>query len=234
MRRMPGKIAAMCGRYALYGPRSRSRADAVYFSDLERFPPTYNAAPSQWLPITRLRDGVPRMAAARWGLVPFWAKDERSGVKGINARVETIATNAMFRSAYRARHRCLVPASGFFEWQKRNRAKRPFYVTNTDGSLLAYAGLWEEWRRPDGQSLLTYTIVTTAANELVQSLHDRMPVILRPEDYAVWLEAEDATDIISPYPAELLRAYPVTGRVNSPENNDPDLLRIDEDDDLLK
>ncbi len=227
-------MAAMCGRYALYGPRSRSRAESVYFADLDRFPPTYNAAPSQWLPITRLVHGAPRMAAAKWGFVPYWAKDDRTGFGGINARIETIATSPMFRSAYRTRRRCLVPASGFFEWQKRTRTKRPYYITSADGSLLAYAGLWDEWRRPGGEPLLTYTIATTNANELIRSLHDRMPVILRPDDYAVWLEAEDPASTISSYPAEVLHAYPVSDRVNNPQNNGPDLLTADDHDELLK
>ncbi|HSQ02458.1 MAG TPA: SOS response-associated peptidase, partial [Burkholderiales bacterium] len=217
----------MCGRYALYGPRSRSRVEEVYFSDLDRFPPTYNAAPSQWLPITRLIDGTPRLVAARWGLVPSWAKDERSAFKCINARAETIATNPMFRDAYRGRHRCLVPASGFFEWQRSLRARRPFYITSADGSLLAFAGLWDRWRRADGEWITSFTIITRDADEIVRALHERMPVILRPEHYHEWLETNDPRDVTG-YPAPTLKAYAVGTRINNPQNNDAQLVQAQE------
>jgi putative SOS response-associated peptidase YedK len=214
----------MCGRYALYGPRSRSRAEGQYFANFEQFPGSWNVAPGQVLPITRLKDGSTEHVTARWGLVPFWAKDEKIGYKCINARSETIATTPAFKGAYRSRRRCLVPACGFYEWQKHPAGKQPYYITSVDGTLLAFAGLWDDWKKPDGERLTTFTVLTCAANELMRPVHDRMPVILRHEDYRAWLEAEDPRKLLAPCPEEMLECYPVSNRVNSPKNDAPDLI----------
>ena len=214
----------MCGRYALYGPRSRSRVESDYFSSLEQFPGSWNVAPGQVLPITRLKDGTVEHVTARWGLVPFWAKDEKIGYKCINARAETIAATPAFKGAYRTRRRCLVPACGFYEWRKHPAGKQPFYITSADGALLAFAGLWDDWKKPDGERLTTFTVLTCAPNELVRPLHDRMPVILRHDDYRTWLEAEDPRELLVPCPEDMLECFPVSSRVNSPKNDAPDLI----------
>jgi putative SOS response-associated peptidase YedK len=214
----------MCGRYALYGPRSRSRVEAEYFSNLEEFPGSWNVAPGQTLPITRRREGVLEQVTARWGLVPYWAKDEKTAYKCINARAETIATTPAFRGPYRTKRRCLVPACGFYEWRKHPHGKQPYYITSADGSLLAFAGVWDVWKKAAGDLLTTFAIVTTAANALVKPLHDRMPVVLRAEDYDTWLEADDPRHLLVPCDEALLQCYPVSTRVNTPKNDAPDLI----------
>ena len=215
----------MCGRYALYGPHTRSDRDSEYFPDLVRFPGSWNVAPGQVLPITRLApDGTVEQVLARWGLVPFWAKDEKTGYKCINARAETVATTASFRAPYRNKRRCLVPACGFYEWQKHPAGKQPFYITRTDGSLLAFAGLWDAWKKPDGNTLTSFAVITTIASAAIQSLHERMPVILDPEDYGTWLDADDPHELLRPAPVERLQFFPVSSRVNSPRNDAPDLI----------
>ena len=215
----------MCGRYALYGPKSRSRAELEYFSALDQFPGSWNVAPGQTLPITRLsKDGAIEQVTARWGLVPYWAKEEKLGYKCINARAETVATAPAVRDAYRFKRRCLVPACGFYEWMKHPFGKEPYYITSADETLLAFAGLWDNWRQPDGERLTSFTIITTTPNELVARLHNRMPVILDPADYRAWLEAYDPRELLKPPPVEMLQCYPVSQRVNSTKNDAPDLI----------
>ena len=217
----------MCGRYALYGPRSRSRskAEADYFASLEQFPGSWNVAPGQTLPITRLtRQGLIEQVTARWGLVPYWSNDEKIAFKCINARAETIATAPAFRGPYRTKRRCLVPACGFYEWQKSPAGKVPYYITSIDESLLAFAGLWDAWKKPDGETLTTFTIITTTPNEMTVRLHDRMPVIVEPENYREWLEADDPRELLRPAPLDMLQCFPVSTRVNSAKNDAPDLI----------
>jgi putative SOS response-associated peptidase YedK len=214
----------MCGRYALYGPRSRTRAEHRYFDGLSAYPDTYNVAPSQVMPVVRLVDGEPRVTPAKWGLVPCWAKDWKIGYKMINARSETLATSKAYGTPYRRKQRCLVPASGFYEWRRHPGGKQPWYITSADDALLAFAGLLEHWKAPDGAWLTTYTVVTGEPNALVRELHERMPVILAPDDYAAWLEADDPRELLKPCPVEALRAYPVGARVNNPANNDASLM----------
>ena len=215
----------MCGRYALYGPRSRSRTENEYFSSLEEFPGSWNVAPGQTLPITRLnRAGEIEQVSARWGLVPYWSKDEKTGFKCINARAESVATAPAFRGPYSTKRRCLVPACGFYEWQKHPAGKQPYYITSADGTLLAFAGLWDSWKKPDGERLTTFTVLTCAPNELVRPLHDRMPVILNHDDYRTWLEAPDPRELLAPAPEGMLECFPVSSKVNSPRNDAPDLI----------
>ena len=178
-----GDNRGMCGRYALYGPRKRSRAEAEYFSTLDQFPSKWNVAPTDTMPIARMRDGALELVPARWGLIPYFSKDAKGAFRCINARAETVATTASFRQPWKTGRRCLVPANGFFEWETRPDGKQPFYFTSAEGSLLAFAGLWDTWRQPDGSSLLSYTIITTAPNDFVKRFHDRMPVILDEADY---------------------------------------------------
>jgi putative SOS response-associated peptidase YedK len=162
---------------------------------------------------------------ARWGLIPYWAKDEKMGFKCINARAETVATLPAFRGAYKFGRRCLVPASGFFEWETRPDGKQPFYFTSSEGSLLAFAGLWDKWRKPDGSEVLSYTIITTAPNDFVARFHDRMPVVLDERDYGRWLDgSENPQDLLKACHNEVLYNYPVSREVNSVPNNDASLV----------
>ena len=227
-----------------------------FMGPLPNWPARYNIAPTQVVPIVRPAsaggegDGARKPSAprrefmqARWGLVPFWAKDAAIGAKMINARAEGIAEKPAFRAAFRAR-RCLVPADGFFEWRATPQGKRPYWVglkggTSDEPPPFAFAGLWERWTKaPDGAPLESCTIVTTEANALLRPIHDRMPVILAPAAYASWLDPAtplpDALALLKPYPAEAMTLHFVSTRVNSvrfddalciaPENRRPGLL----------
>ncbi len=194
------------------------------------FAPTYNAAPQSVQPVVRLnRDSAQReFALLRWGLVPFWAKDAKLGYSTFNARAEEIAAKPAFREALKKR-RCLVPADAFYEWQKLDpKNKRPYAIALRDGGPYAFAGLWERWQPKEGEALETFTILTTDPNALMEPIHNRMPVILEPRDYTRWLDAGDPArppiDLLRPYPAEKMRAWPVSGRVGNVRNNDAELL----------
>ena len=215
----------MCGRYMLTTPVDALR-QLLLFSERPNLAPRYNIAPTQEVPIVRrTRDGATReLVMARWGLVPYWADDPRIGNRLINARCEGVARSAAFREAYR-RRRCLVPADGFFEWQKSGRTRQPLLVRRKDQAPFAFAGLWERWKQPGGATLCSCTIITCPANELVAQVHDRMPVILAPADFERWLEPQaDGRDFLAPCPANWLEALPVSPRVNSPQNDDPECI----------
>ena len=221
----------MCGRYAIYGPVSRASPDVIEFLGEEiAFESTYNAAPTRNLPILRESSaGKRELALLRWGLVPSWAKDPAIGARMINARSETVAEKPAFRSAFR-RRRCLVPMCGFYEWQKAGVRKVPHFVRLLNAELFAVAGLHEHWPGRDGaEPVDSYTILTTSANEMVRSLHDRMPVILHARDYDAWLDPGNQDPnalerLLRPFPAEEMRAYPVSTRVNNARNDGPELI----------
>lgn len=214
--------------------RTPAPALATLF-DLDAPPlePRYNVAPSQPLLTVRLdREGAREWAFLKWGLVPSWAKDPGIGNSLINARGDTAHEKPSFRAAFK-RRRCLVPADGFFEWQRRNKGKQPYYITLKDGSPFAIAGLWEIWTGPGGEELQTCTLITTEANEVVQPLHDRMPVILAPEDFDLWLgQPGDASKeeiavlrhLLHPFPAKQMQAAPVSKAVNNPRNEGPECI----------
>ena len=225
----------MCGRFAR---RSTQKVLAGWFGvEMEDMPqfdsgfaPTFNAAPQSIQLIVRLsRDtGKREFALARWGLVPFWAKDAKFGYSTFNARAEEVVAKPAYREAFKKR-RCLVPADAFYEWQKLDaKTKRPFAIALRSGEPYAFAGLWESWKPKDAEPLETFTIVTTDPNAVTEKLHDRMPVILEPADYNRWLEASDPsrppTNLLCPYPAEKMHAWPVGNRIGNVHNNDPDLL----------
>lgn len=221
----------MCGRYALYGPISRKNRHAIEFLERElEFAPTYNAAPTRQLPVFRIDARRGReLTLLRWGLVPSWAKDPSGAAPMINARAETVAERPAFRAAFRLR-RCLVPMSGFYEWKKNAGGKVPYFVHLLNTEVFAAAGLCEYWPARDGrQPVESYAIITTAANDLMRALHDRMPAILSPKDYEAWLDPEnDRTDalkkLLEPYPADEMRAYPVGPRVNNARNDGPEII----------
>ncbi len=221
----------MCGRFAR---RSTQQVLADWFGveleDMPWFAPTYNAAPQSFQPVVRLnRDsGQREVALLRWGLVPSWAKDAKLGYSTINARAEEVAGKPVFREAFRKR-RCLVPADAFYEWQRLDaKTKQPFAIALCSGQPYAFAGLWERWQPREGPALETFTIITTDANELTEPLHDRMPVILEPRDYDRWLVPGDPSrppiDLLRPFPAGKMLAWPVSDRVGNVRNDDPELL----------
>lgn len=217
----------MCGRYELH---AHPAAIALAFG-LDVVPPLaprYNIAPMQDVPVVRVNAaGARELAMVRWGLVPRWAKDASIGAKMINARGETLKEKPAFRTAYR-RHRCLVPADGFYEWQfgPDGKSKRPMRIAMADGATFAFAGLAERWLAPDGEPLDTCTIVTTEANGLIRALHERMPVIVPPAAYARWLDPAtgDPADLVASYPAGAMRFHPVSTRVNAVRNDDASLI----------
>lgn len=212
----------MCGRFS---QRSPAKKVAERFK-VEEVPPLverYNVAPTQSVLV--VREPVGREAAfLKWGLVPRWAKDPAVGNRLINARAETVTEKPSFREAF-SRRRCLVPMEGFYEWARRGDRKRPFYFHMKGGEPFAVAGLWEVWEG-DGDPLETCTLLTTEANELLAGYHDRMPVILRPEDYDLWLDSEVRSverllPLLRPYPREEMTTYAVSLMVNSPSNDSP-------------
>ena len=215
----------MCGRYELHThPAALALALGLkYPPDIS---PRYNIAPTQQVPIVRLTTGGQReLSQVRWGLVPFWAKDPQIGNKMINARAETVSSKPGYREAYK-KARCLIPASGFYEWAKMtDGTKQPIHFGMKDDEPFAFAGLWSRWG-PKDDELATCAIVTTEANELCQRVHDRMPVILAPENYARWLDVDepDPADLLRAYPSDAMRAYAVSTRVNAPKNDDAALL----------
>ncbi len=220
------RLKAMCGRFTLTSPEQ----DLLLHFLLPEAParePRYNVAPGQPVAAVRIaRDGSQReLVPLSWGLIPSWAKDPKLGARMINARAETAAEKPSFRNAFR-RRRCLVPADGFYEWQKSEAGKQPFYIRLQGGGTFAFAGLWEFWRGPEGETIESCALLTTQPNSLLRPLHDRMPVILPRSDYALWLDPEVQTverlqPLLVPYPAERMEAYPVGRYVNSPENEGP-------------
>ncbi len=216
----------MCGRFSQVQSWGElhdlySLADQDYIPNLQ---PRYNVAPSQDVTAIRQSEtGERELVRLRWGLIPFWAKDETIGYKTINARAETVAEKPAFRAAFRKR-RCLIPASGFYEWQGSGSGspKRPFYITGRDGAPLAFAGLWERWEGAD-QPVESCTIIVTAANAFLKPVHDRMPVILAPGDFSAWLDlgTTDSAKLLRPCPDDWLGVCPVSTRVNNPKNDDP-------------
>jgi putative SOS response-associated peptidase YedK len=213
----------MCGRYEL---SSHPAAVALAFG-LAHAPdihPRYNIAPTQQVPIVRInRAGERELVQVRWGLVPRSAKDPSIGVRMINARAETLTIKGAFRNAY-ARHRCLVPVNGFYEWQPGARGKQPLHIGMPDGRPFGLAGLYERWLSHDGEVLDTCTIVTAPACDALRGVHDRMPVIVPSSQYARWLDGsrQDVGDLLVPWDAAL-RIYPVSKRVNTVANDDAQL-----------
>jgi putative SOS response-associated peptidase YedK len=215
----------MCGRFYLVTPASELAQQ--FQMELPQLRPRYNIAPQQATLACRLEDGRRRPALLQWGLVPAWADDPGIGERMINARCETAAEKPSFRNALRSR-RCLIPASGFYEWRRGPDGKQPFAFRMRDGRPFAFAGIWEHWERPEGL-LQTFAILTTSPNDVMRPVHDRMPVIVAPRDYDLWLDpgVRDPgriAHLFAPYPAEAMEAYPVSTRVNNPGNDDPMVL----------
>jgi putative SOS response-associated peptidase YedK len=218
----------MCGRYAITTAPEAIRA-LFRYREQPNFPPRYNVAPTQPIPIVRLANGERQFALVRWGLIPAWVKDPKAFSLLINARGDSVLDKPAFRNAMRYR-RCLIPADGFYEWQETGRGpRRPFFVRRKDGAPFAFAGLWECWMGPNGEEMETAAIVTTEASRSLRPIHPRMPVIVPPEAYDLWLDcthvdAMTAAAAIAPAPDALLEAYPISTKVNRADNDDASLI----------
>ena len=215
----------MCGRFSL----SKSVEAIAAAFDLDEVPvwePRYNIAPTQMVATVLQPQSDRQFHPMRWGLIPSWAKDPAMGARLINARAETVAEKPSFRSAFRQR-RCLVIADGFYEWQRQEGKKQPFYFRLQDGQPFGFAGLWERWQAADGE-VISCTIITTEANEVLRPIHERMPVMLNPKDYDLWLDpevqAEPLQQLLRPYQAEAMTSYPVSTKVNNPTHNSPECI----------
>jgi putative SOS response-associated peptidase YedK len=222
----------MCGRVVQSSdPFRYALVDGMNVRDsrVGNYPPRWNGAPGQELLVIRRnhQTGQVSLDPLRWGLIPYWCEDPTGGRKPINAKAETVARLPTFREAYRKR-RCILPVDGFFEWKaiKGQRAKQPYTIAMKDGSPFGIAGIWENWKEPSsGEWIRTFAIITTDANELVAEIHDRMPVILPVSGYVRWLsEEEDPSELMRPFPSEAMRMWPISTRVNKPENDDPSIL----------
>jgi putative SOS response-associated peptidase YedK len=221
----------MCGRVKLEGDFSQLK---VLFGIPDDYPapnyaPSWNVAPTDSLPIVRYnaREGHRTLDLMRWGLVPYWAKSLKVGASAINAMAETVDIKSMFRKAFE-RRRCLVPVEAFYEWQKLDaKTKQPYAIALAGGGIMALAGLWENWKSPDGEWVRSFTIITTVPNELCGQIHDRMPAILAPAAWPAWLGETAVGEetlkalVTRPYPAEWMTMWPVSTRVGNVKNNDP-------------
>lgn len=190
--------------------------------------PRYNVAPTQPVPVVRQnpKEPVRHMSLMRWGLIPSWAKDSSVAASMINARAETASTKPAFRDALKSR-RCLIPADGFYEWSRTARTKQPYCFEVGEGELFAFAGVWDRWKDPSGNWIKTCSILTTTPNAVTLAVHDRMPVILDPDNYDLWLDpgmqnVAAISELLKPYDARLMRSYPVSSRVNHVANDDVD------------
>ncbi len=225
----------MCGRFT-QTQSPETIAAAFQLNTLPQWKPRYNIAPTQLVAVVlRTANSTERQfQQLRWGLIPSWAKDKAIGSRLINARAETVSEKPSFRAAFKKR-RCLILADGFYEWQRQENGKQPFYFQLQSGEPFAFAGLWECWQDQQGNAIapqkhLTCTILTITANALMQSYHHRMPVILNPTDYDCWLDPTLQTPaqlqpLLQPYPSDTMTAYPVSKMVNKPSNERPECLQ---------
>lgn len=220
----------MCGRFVFYSP-TEAVTRLFPVDDADPVEPRYNIAPTNYVAAIRQRDSeAPRLVMLRWGLIPFWAKDKAIGNRLINARAETVAEKPSFRSAFKA-CRCLILANGFYEWKKDGNGKTPHLIGMKNRDPFAMAGLWERWRSraDDDETIESCTIVTTTPNALTSTIHNRMPVILDPDDYGAWLDPgtsdRDALQaMLRPFVADEMQAFPVSREVNNPRNQGPALI----------
>ncbi|MEI2397820.1 SOS response-associated peptidase [Paenibacillus sp. FSL R7-0297] len=219
----------MCGRFTITVTLEELITHyLIDDSKLATLKPNYNVAPMHNVPAVIASDEGKRLGELRWGLVPFWAKDDKIGSKMINARAETVSEKPAFKRLLKSK-RCIIPADGFYEWKKDGTSKQPYRILMSDGSLFSFAGLYDTWEDPEGKKLSTCTIITTTPNSLMEDIHDRMPVILRPEDEADWLgrdndDVESLLKLLKPYDAAKMRAYKVPSAVGNVRNNSKELL----------
>jgi putative SOS response-associated peptidase YedK len=217
----------MCGRFVQHS-HPEVYASAFELDSLSAAAPRYNLAPTQQVLVVRKADERRELVPLRWGLIPSWSKGPESGYSMINARAETVDTKPAYRTAFK-HQRCLIPTEGFYEWKKKGRTKTPFLIRRKDGEPFGMAGLWERWHGKDDETIESCTIIVTEANALVRDLHDRMPVIVAPEDYAAWLDpqntdAEGLRKMLPPADSAPWTLVEVSRKVNSPKNDSPDLI----------
>jgi putative SOS response-associated peptidase YedK len=217
---------SMCGRFT-FQPTEAVYARFQLSNRLDALTARYNIAPGQMVPVI-IANSPRRIVFMRWGLIPHWAKDEKTAYKMINARVETLTQRPAFRGLL-SHNRALVPACGYYEWQGEGRDKMPYYIHPQNGQYIAFAGLYDTWTKPDGEDLSTFTIITTEANSFMARLHNRMPVVLDRDLETAWLDpeltlAKDVLDLLSRSTGLELNAYPVSQLVNKPNNDSPALL----------
>ncbi len=218
----------MCGRFTQKNEKETVEKEfEVNIGKDKLFRTSYNIAPTQIIGAIRVVEGVREYEDMKWGLIPSWSKDDSFASKLINARAETLSEKASFRDAYKKR-RCLIPASGFYEWEKLADGKQPHYFYLKNRNIFGFGGLWEEWTdRETGELVESCTIITTTANELLQKIHERMPVIIAPENYEKWLAAAttEAAELLEPFDANLMNSHTVSREVNSPRNNSAELIK---------
>lgn len=220
----------MCGRFTLQIP-AEMLFEIFGIKEPQSFPiePRYNIAPTQQIPVVRqYADYQSRLDSLRWGLIPTWTKDAPSGPPLINARSETVAEKPSFRQAIKYR-RCLIPASGFYEWKREGEKKTPMYIRLKNGAPMVFAGVWESWKGADGKTTDSCSILTTAANDLMEPIHDRMPVILHPDNWEQWLDRdmrdpEKLKPLYQLFPVGEMEMYQVSPMVNSVKNGGPELI----------
>jgi putative SOS response-associated peptidase YedK len=219
----------MCGRFTLT-VTPEALAEQFHLDFVPALAPRFNIAPSQAVAIVRVQpeNGLRFLEIVQWGLIPSWAEDATIGSRLINARAENLEEKPTFRASYKYR-RCLVVSDGFYEWKGRGRDKHPYYIRMNDGEPFGFAGIWDHWEDPDGSVVESCAIITTEANELVRPIHERMPVIIPPVDYDLWLDpkqlgTEQLKPLLRPYPAEAMLAYPVSAIVNRAVHEDPQCI----------
>lgn len=220
----------MCGRYSLNNSKEELKEwfDADSF-DVDTIQPNFNVAPTDLMPVTgENKEGRRSILPFRWGLLPFWAKKKDQSYSMINARAETIDTKRSYKSSFR-KYRCLVPASGFYEWKNKGGEKIPYYIYPTHEPMFAFAGIYNVWKSPEGERIPTYTIITTDANEKIKNLHDRMPVMLLKEEWNEWLDpnnhdTDSLKDLLRPFPVDALDYYKVAKKVSNVRNNSRELI----------
>ncbi len=218
----------MCGRYS-FAPDLKIVNEHYHITVGDnKIKANYNCAPTQLLPVIS-NDAPGNLSLFRWGLIPFWAKDKSIGNKLINSRAETIAEKPSFRTSFK-RRRCLVPADAFYEWRKDEHTKKkiPYRIFLKDQPLFSIAGIWDQWKSPEGETVRSFSIITTSPNELMAEIHMRMPVILPKDSESIWLESQDQSqllEMLQPFPAKLMDAYRISDLVNSPRNNSEEIVQ---------
>ncbi|MGD8188515.1 SOS response-associated peptidase [Brevibacillus ginsengisoli] len=218
----------MCGRYTLVTDHETMMKRFFINGVPIDLHPRYNIAPGQMIPSIIQDKGTRRIGQLRWGLVPAWTKDDKLGYKMMNAKAETIEEKPAFRNLF-ARKRCIIPADGFYEWKQTKHGKQPMRMTLKNQGLFAFAGLYDTWIRPDGEKIHSCTIITTEPNRIVADIHERMPVILRPEDEGIWLDREEydpklLRSLLVPYDANEMEAYPVSAKVGNVRYDQPECI----------
>lgn len=218
----------MCGRFTLTSPASRLVELFALLEPEFHLEPRFNIAPTQSVACIRATDGFRSLSLMRWGLLPFFARHINEGVRMINARSESVATKPAFRRSFESQ-RCLVPADGFFEWKKQGTNKQPYMIRMHSEEPFVFAGLWDRWTNPDdGAVIESCTVLTTTPNELTESIHDRMPVILGDEAIEAWLSTSASPDelqeLLTPYPASRMEVFPVSRTVGNVRNDTPECI----------